>query len=504
MNAIEFKKVCYKYPGSENQVIKNISLKIPKNSLYLLCGPTGSGKTTLLMLARGFHKEWGGDFQGDIYISDKNIENMKIGDIGSRIGIIFQDPSSQMHQLRIIDEIMSGPMYQGLPLDECIKRAKNKLKNILSDDFSNRSPEEISNGEQQKVAIAASLAMNCDILLLDEPFSFLDGESTDNIMKLLLKLKKEGKTIIISTHNLERFTQYADKIVVLSEGKIILEGYPEEIFYNDQLERLISPTLLSKISRKLFNENILKKQILSWNQLFGLINLKSFVDEDLRVQERNFNEKKEVILKIHNVSFKYPNGKGIDKIQLEINKGEIFGIVGPNGCGKTTIAKVIMGLINPNKGNVFFDKRDISRIKTADRSRYIGYVTQNPEDMLFEQTIFKECAFGPKNLNLDDQKARVETALFHTGLLNYRERHPDSLSNGEKKLLTIASILANDPDLLILDEPESGLDLKTWRNIHKLIRGLKEKGKTIILITHFIEGTVFLCDRVAVMNDGKI
>ncbi|GAI38101.1 unnamed protein product, partial [marine sediment metagenome] len=249
--ALEFKNVHYKYPGTEKWILKDINLKVPKNSFHIIAGPTGSGKTTLLMVARGFHKEWGGNFHGNIYILNQNIKDSDIGRLGSNVGIIFQNPSTQLHQLRVIDEIMSAPMYQGLPLQECKKRVETVVNQILDVGFYNRSPNELSYGEQQKVALAACLSMECEILLLDEPFSFLDPKSVREILDILLKFKKRGKTIILTTHNLEQVSSYADRIVLINNGELILDGSPEEVLYSNNLEEILTSPLSIKVAKLL-------------------------------------------------------------------------------------------------------------------------------------------------------------------------------------------------------------------------------------------------------------
>lgn len=498
--ALEFRGVSYRYLGKEEFIIKDINLKIPKGSFYVLAGPTGSGKTTMLMLARGLHKEYGGKFKGDIYVSNQNIKDIDIGELGTKVGLIFQDPASQLHQLRVIDEVRSAPMYQGLPWDECKSRAETIINEILDRTFYNRSPNDLSYGEQQKVALAACLAMKSEILLLDEPFSFLDVKASKEVLEIILKLKEKGITIILSTHNLEQVSRYTDRIALIDKGKVILEGPTMDILYSEEIEKIITEPLSIKIAKALIEKKKIKEKVVDWQDLLKKIRIKP---------EINTTQREEVIqntaLELNDVSYTFPDGTvGVKDVSLKIHRGEILGIIGKNGSGKTTLAKLVLGLLKPKKGKIRLSGEDVTKTNASEITRKIGYVAQDPIEMLFELTVLRECAFGPRCLKLKNPEQRAKETLTKLGLIKYKEKHPDSLSGGEKRLLTIADILVSNPQFLILDEPEFGLDLKTWNSIAETIRNLREEGKTIILITHNLEITSFLCDRIAVMSEGKV
>lgn len=491
MQALELKNLFYKYPGTKDFILKDINLKIPKNSFYVLTGPTGCGKTTLLMLARGFYKEWGGDLKGRILALGQDIKDKNISELGTKIGIIFQDPALQLHQLKVIDEVMSAPMYQNLPFPECRRRAEDLIKEILNENFFNMSPNEISSGEQQKVALAAVLAMDCDVLLLDEPFSFLDVKSTKEILNLLVKLKKKGKTIVIATHNLEQVARYADRIALMSKGKIVMEGKTREVLYSKKLEEVLAIPSSIRVAKSLKLRNVI-----DW---LGLR------DTKLKINKEKVKEQKQLdLIELDNISYSYNGRLALDNISLSVKKGEIFGLIGPNGSGKTTIAKIILGLLKPKNGNIILNGKNITKLETYERARKIGYVTQNPIEMLFESSVLLECSFGPKCLGMKDPEERAKKTLEILSLIKYKDKHPDSLSGGERSKLAIADILVNEPEVLLLDEPEFGLDMKSWGSIVDIIKELKKKGKTIIIITHDMEIASVLCDRLALLKDGKL
>jgi energy-coupling factor transport system ATP-binding protein len=497
--ALQFEKVSYKYPGTKNWVLEDISLKIPQGSFFVIIGPSGSGKTTLVSLARGFAQEWGGELKGKIFVDGEDIKKKNIAELGKKIGLIFQNPALQLHQLRVIDEVMSAPMYQGLPFEECQKRARTLVNKILGKKFYYRSPSELSSGEQQKTALAASLSMRADILLLDEPLSFLDTKADQEVLKIILNLHREGKTVVIATHDIEEVARYATQMALLDKGKLILEGKPEEVLYSPKLEEILTTPLSVKTAKALIKKNKLKEKVVSWQDLLDRTNFKQ------ARKKKQIKKKEETILNLENVFYSYPGTReGVKDINLKLNKNEILGIVGANGSGKTTLAKLILGLLKPKKGKIKLAGKDITKLSTFERAKKIGYVTQDPMDMFFEVNILDEVAAGPKFLKLSEPKKRAERILKELNLWQYREKHPDSISGGEKSLLGIGDILVNEPEILLLDEPEFGLDPKNWRKITGIIEDLRGKGKTIIVITQDLEITTFLCDRIVLMKDGEI
>ncbi len=495
---LQLKGVSYKFPAEKELVLDRISLSVSPGEFVVLVGPSGSGKTTLLLLARGFYKELGGNFDGSIFIGGKNIEEKSISELGNKIGIVFQDPALQLHQLRVIDEVMSAPMYQGLPFVECQKRAETLVDEMLGREFYDRSPNELSCGEQQKVALAAVLSMDCEIILLDEPFSFLDVKAAKEVLELLLKLKKQGKTIIISTHGVEHIAEYADRIVLLNEGKVVEEGKPDQVLYSKRLDEILTAPLSVKAAKLMQSKKKLKEKTLGWRQLISKI----------KMRPKNASKIKyvsEAMLQLQNVSFSYPEGKtGVNDVNLSVSKNEVLGIVGANGSGKTTLAKLVLGLLKPSNGKIILSGEEISGQDVSKRARRIGYVTQDPIDMFFETNVLAECAFGPKCFGLDHPEKLAEATLKSLSIYEYKDNHPDSLSGGEKSLLGMADILVSNPEILLLDEPEFGLDPKNWHKIVATIKRLQTQGKTTIVITQDLEKAMFLCDRVVLMKSGKI
>lgn len=492
---IRIKNLSYKYSGSNDWVLKNINLEISKGSFFALIGPSGSGKSTLLLLLRGFHQEIGGELKGEIQLFDQDIGKTPIAELGKTVGIVFQNPSLQLHQLRVIDEVASAPMYQGFPYEECQKRAFDLVNRILGKEFYERSPSELSAGQQQKVALAASLSLNAEILLLDEPFSFLDETADKELIKMLVELHKKGKTIIISTHDVAQVAEISSQMGVMNRGELVLCGSPREVLYSSRLSAIMPPPLFVEVAK---NTKIPGSPI-SWSELVSKVGIKKIKNK------RASNEKKKIKISLENLSFYYQESQnGVREITLDVYEGEILGIIGANGSGKTTLLKLLMGLFIPQKGKVYLEGKDITRIPTEERAKTIGYVTQDPLDMFFEINLWDEVAAGPKFLNLSEPKKLAEQALKQFNLWQYRDKHPDSISGGEKSKLGMADIVVNNTSVLLLDEPEFGLDPKSWEETTDLLRELKKLGKTIIVITQDLEAAFFLCDKVALMKDGEL
>lgn len=492
--AVNIKGLSYKYSTSENWALRDINLEIPQGSFYALVGPSGCGKSTLLTLLRGFQQEIGGEISGKIEILGQDISKTSITELGKSVGIVFQNPALQLHQLRVIDEVASAPMYQGLPYQDCIKKAKNLIDRFLGEDYYERSPNELSGGQQQKVALAASLALDAKVLLLDEPFSFLDELADDELIHLLCELHENGTTIILATHDIPQIAKIATHMGVLSEGKLVLNDTPKKVLYSNDFSKILPQPLFIQAAKKIG----LAKRPLSWKEILPEIKIKSTKKKQVTLQ-------KEKILSLENISFTYPDSKeGVQNINFTLTKGQIFGIVGSNGAGKSTLAKVILGLLKPKRGQIIFKGTNITHLPIETRAKHIGYLTQDPTDMFFESTLLDEVSAGPKFLNQLNPIKKAEEMLKLFRLWQYKDKHPDSISGGEKSRLGLADIVANDTSILILDEPEFGLDPKSWEEITKILRELKRLEKTIIVIAQDLEAVFFLCDQVAVIKQGKI
>lgn len=471
-NLLRIKNLDYSYPGEKKNVLKNISFNVKEGEFLSVIGPSGCGKTTLALILAGLiPRALGGKLRGEALIENKRIDKMPAAEISQKVQILFQSPESQLFALNVEDEISFGLENLNLPWNEIRERVDSVLKILNIEGLRNSSVEELSSGQKQKVALASVLAMKPQILILDEPTANLDPIAVRNLLGILTELKKEV-TIILIEHNIDFVKRFSDKILLMDEGKVIKIAN-KEIFRDKKfLEIMNPPSVLRGILGKL------RKKIAG----------------------------KEKLLEIKNLNFSYPNGNvALKNINLNVNKGDFLGIVGLNGSGKSTIALNIIGLLR-GKGAIIFSDDDITKTSVYERTKNIGYVFQEPNYQLFEENVAREIEFGLKNINLPENeiKERVKHSLEIINLKDYAKEDPHSLSVGQKRRVTIASILAMLPKIIILDEPDTGLDSKNARKLMDYVKKLNEKGYTIIVISHNIELIAGYCNRVIYLENGEI
>lgn len=503
--AISLRGVRYRYPGAKTWALNGLNLDVLEGSVVVITGPTGSGKTTLLRVARGLNRHFGGETTGEIRVLGRRIQDYSDAELASIMSLVFQDPSVQLHQSRVIDELISTPMYQGLPWKECEDRAWRVATRILDSELLGKRTSELSSGEQQRVAIAASLVGKSEMLLLDDPLSFTDLGGVDSFLALIEELNASGKTIVITAHDLEPFLALADRVVVLDRGQCVLDGPPNEVLISREFEKLLVPPLVVRVAKRLQES---KKgpndPVRDWNDILRQVSLGA-CRRQARDSRKDAPTNGHKLLKLANVSFSYRDQELVlESVSLAVREGEILGLLGPNGSGKTTLAKIAAGILPPETGESCYEGSPTFKLNPVKRAKSVGYVTQNPVDMLFETTVLKECAFGPVCLGVEEAERKAHEALDEVGLQQLANRHPDSLSEGQKRLLTIADIVVNEPRLLMLDEPMFGLDTNARALLESKIQQIRRADMTVILIAHDLQSLAFLCDRIIVLDGGRI
>jgi len=511
MNHISFKNFYFKYNELKDYTLKNINLDINKGEKVLIAGPSGSGKSTLAHCINGLIPfSYYGEIEGELLINDIKPFKESIFRISEYVGTILQDQDGQFIGLSVGEDVAFVFENKCMPKKEMTAHVNDALESVGMKEKINETPHNLSGGQKQSVSIAGILASEAEILLFDEPLANLDPVSGKKAMELIDKIhKKTGKTVIIIEHRIEDVLEYdIDRVVLINNGEIISDSAPEKLLCDNILTAngIREPLYIEALKKagvslkyedkidKINNSGKYKKEI---NKFFGESYGKTY--------EKENNEE---ILKIENVYFRYYEDDPdiLRDISFSVNKGEILAVIGNNGSGKSTLMKVITGIEKHKRGNIYYKNENINGWTIRKRAEKIGYVMQNPNHMINQSVIYDEVAFGLKNFGYRKEKIKenTEEALKICNLYQFRNWPVTALSYGQKKRLTIASILAMKPEIIILDEPTAGQDYKTYREFMDFIKTLKSTGCAVVIITHDMQLAMEYSDTVAVMSGGEI
>ncbi|WP_394271198.1 ABC transporter ATP-binding protein [Anaerococcus nagyae] len=456
---IEIRELSFKYKGGANYSLKDINLKINKGECILLCGKSGCGKSTLLKLINGIIPEfYDGDICGSVRVNGINTFTTEIHELSKFVGSVFQNPKTQFYTTNTTDEIAFGLENYGIDTETINKRITEVEKELHLERLMNKNIFNLSGGEKQKIAIASTYALSPEIFVLDEPSSSLDIKSMKELSQTIENLKAMGKTIIIAEHRLWYLKDIVDRAIYMEDGKIIREYNMEEIEKLSEDERLKTGLRHS-----------------------------SYKDINLVNNEESFNE--ESSLEIRNLIFKR-NARTILSIDnLKFSYGNIIGIVGENGIGKSTFAKIVCGLYKTNDGEIL--KAD-KRFNRRNRIKESLLVMQEVNYQLFTDTVFDEILLTSKIRD----KNIINTYLKDMELENIIDRNPHTLSGGQKQRVIILSALLSGKKILFFDEPTSGLDYRNMKIVAKNIKKVKKKDRLILIISHDIEFLESVCDSI--------
>ena len=447
MAMIDFQNVYFSYKDGE-LTVKDISFSINPGECVILCGRSGSGKSTILRTVSGLAPVfYEGFLQGKIEVDRQIPAELESENRAKLFGVVFQDPRSQFFMNTVQDEICFAAENIGVPSKK-IREMLHEVSNFVGiEGLLSRNIDELSSGQKKKVAIASSLILQPKVLILDEPTSNLDAQGAKTLVEIIKKIKGRGIAIIISEHRFDVFKEAADRFLYIDRGKLN-KIWTREEFENLSDEKLSSLGLRPKMVVK--NSNIHVK-----------------TDKDL-------------LLDIHSLSFHYKKTReGIDNINLQLYRGEVVSLLGNNGAGKTTLCKVISGLLKENSGTIEY-KGKISNCNL--RNKFCYFVMQDADYQLYSDSVAGEIVFGKKVT--EKLKQDLIESLNAFKLMALKDRHPASLSGGEKQRVTLAAAYCSDVDIYILDEPTSGMDGDGLRAIIKWVKLLAEKGKIVIIITH--------------------
>ena len=502
---ISFNQFTFQYDAQAEATLKDISFDIAKGEKVLILGPSGSGKSTLAQCLNGIipniHK---GQAQGQVRIDGQDIFKQSIYDKSQLVSTVLQDPDGQFIGLTVAEDLAFALE------NDCANQSEMKDKVALWAErldltsLLNHRPQDLSGGQKQRVSLAGVLIDESPILLFDEPLANLDPKSGQVTIDLIDKIHKEvGATTIIIEHRLEDVLyRPVDRILLVNDGTLLFNGSPDELLSSTLLlENGIREPLYVTVLRQLGFDT---RDAQNLSQLDAL-DLSGLVLPD-RVLKDKRDSSSDSILKVEGLSVSYGDNPAIiEDMSFSLKKGERLAIVGKNGAGKSTLAKALCGFVS-SQGKLTYKGQDISQDSIAERSERIGFVLQNPNQMISQTMIFDEVALGLRLRGIEEAEveARVHEVLKTCGLFSFRKWPISALSFGQKKRVTIASILVLKPEIIILDEPTAGQDYKTYTDIMNFLDSLQKQGHTIVMITHDMQLMLEYSDRCLVVVEGKI
>ena len=506
--------VSFTYRGSDKPALENINLQISPGEIVMLSGPAGAGKTTLCRMLNGLVPQFfKGNMKGSVTIQGKDNRKFGISYLSHIVGLLFQDPAAQLIAPTVRDEIAFGAENYGVPRDELIRRVEENMKLTRLEQYAESSPHRLSGGEQQACALAAVMAMRPSIYILDEPTSNLDPIGSLRVLEIVSQLVREEKsTMLLVEHKMEEVLPLVDRLVILNEGKIILEGTPRELLKDVQMMEKIGlkPPQVALLTSKLSQSNRPSQMPMTVKEAIKFFkpHLKKRDGEETRIPSDKSKEFGEEVIRTEDLWHVYEEGgvQAVRAVNISIKSGEFIGLIGQNGSGKTTLVKHFNGLLKPSYGQVSVMGEDTTKVSIAHLATRVGYVFQNPDFQICCQKVQDELEFGPKNLKLGKEEIaqRRDEVAEVLGLADRFTDNPFSLSKGERQKLAVASVLSMRPDILIVDEPTTGQDYKTGREMMEFYRGLNEEGKTVIIITHDMNLAAEYCDRIIVLRKGRV
>lgn len=509
---IEFKDFSFRYKSQNEPTLHDINLTIYEGEKVLILGPSGSGKSTIGNCINGLIPfSYEGEIKGSLKVSGIETQEANIFTISNHVGTVLQDSDAQFVGLSVGEDIAFSLENDAVARSIMLEKVKNVATIVSMQDFLEQVPYNLSGGQKQKVSLAGIMHNDVSTLLFDEPLAALDPAMGMTAIDLIDKIQKEhNKTVVIIEHRLEDVLyRHIDRIILVNDGRIILDTTPDELLSSDLLAQsgVREPLYISALKHAgvVFE----KGEHLDNIEEIDFDKYKSKVINSFhKVKHNSSKQEQEVIVEVRDVSFKYSsrNNYALENVSFKIHKGEKVSIVGKNGAGKSTIAKLICGINRPIKGEVLINGKNYLNLSISEIGHLIGYVMQNPNQMLVKDMIKEEIALA-LTLNSFDQATiddRVEKVLKMTGLYSMRNWPVSVLSYGQKKRVTIASILVLEPELIILDEPTAGQDLKHYTEIMNFIDDLNKKSNiAIIFITHDMHLAIEYTDRAIVFADGK-
>ena len=509
---ISFKNFSFQYRAQKKPTLKEINLDIYPGERVLIAGPSGCGKSTLAGCINGLNPFSNpGECSGELIVDGVDAPKSSIFQLSAHVGTVLQDPDGQFIGLTVGEDIAFALENSCMPQDEMHEITRHAAELVGIQDHLDYAPHELSGGQKQRVSLAGVMVDQVKILLFDEPLANLDPATGKQAIELIDEIQeKTDTTVVIIEHRLEDVLwRDVDRIVLMGDGKILADLHPDELLSTRLLEEngIREPLYLTALRYAGVELAPAKKPAHVDSVVIDKADRKKMTDWFWSRPAAEAEKEHEPLLEVRNLTFGYERGsQTLRDVSLTIHKGEMVSIVGKNGAGKSTFSKLVCGFETPDSGEILFQGRDLLQENIRHRAKHIGYVMQNPNQMISKTMIFDEVALSLRNMGKSEEEIRekVEETLKVCGLFPFRNWPVSALSFGQKKRVTIASVLVQDPELIILDEPTAGQDFHHYTEIMEFLRGLNEKGVTVVMITHDMHLMLEYTPRALVFADGRL
>lgn len=505
-------KVSYFYPQAAEPALFDVDLAIPPGQILGLIGATGAGKTTLCLALNGIVPQFhGGRFFGAVRVEGMDTVEHPIHQLAARVGIVFQDPDSQLVTASVENEVAFALENLRLPAGEIRARVAEALAAVHLEAFAGKHPHDLSGGQQQRLALAAVLAMRPALIVLDEPTSQLDPRSASEVYALAREINRtRGTAFVITGHAAAELAETAHRIVVLSRGRIVADGSPDAIYSDGALlaRESLRPPEVTVTFALLARRGLCPVSLAPVRMAEATRALASLPPaRPFQPASPPFAANGVPILALRDVTHTYADGTtALRQVSLDLHRGDYALIVGQNGAGKSTLLKHLLNLLRPTTGRALIDDVPLSTYSVSELARRVGYVPQNPDRQIFNVTVEAEVGFSltPLPLPAGEKRRRLDAALAALDLEAHRHAHPFSLSKGDRARVVIAAVLVMDPEVLVFDEPTTGQDDAGARAILGLTKQLHDEGRTIVVVTHHLHLMPGYARRAIVMGGGRV
>jgi energy-coupling factor transporter ATP-binding protein EcfA2 len=506
--AISIEDLTFTYQGNERPALQNIQGEIEEGTFLAVMGHGGAGKSTLCCgLNALVPKFFRGKYQGRVLVRGQEVARHRVSEMSRLVGLVLQDFEAQLFSTNVELEMAFGPENHCLPRQEIERRIQRYLSFVRLEKLRNREPATLSGGQKQRLAIGSVLALEPRILVMDEPTTDLDPLGRQEVLSVAKSIREEGRMLLIVDHEPETAVT-ADQVWLMRDGRVVSQGLASEVLVDGSTMESCGIKPLPMV--ELFHSMNWPGNPLTVDAAIELIQ-KHHLTRRRKMKAKTVSfvsSKGSSILKAEELRYTYPTYyvEALRGIDLFVQEGEMIAILGQNGSGKTTLAKHFNGLLKPSSGRMWVQNKSTTAYSHRELARWVGYVFQNPDHQIFARTVAEEVGFGLK-MQAETPKTiekRVTEALEVVGLQGYEQKGPFALTKGERQRVAVASVLAAQPQVIILDEPTTGLDYRHQRNMMEMLKRLNRSGHTIIIITHSMWVATEYANRTIVMNDGRI